>query len=172
MVDTDILISGGGIAGLTAAAAFGAAGFSVICVDPAPPVTARDADGSDLRTTALLQPARTLLSEVGIWPLLEPHATPLEVMRIIDAGGTDPVPRVTQDFRSADLSDLPFGWNFPNWLLRRELLARIETLTNVDFRGGVQTTSLFTRTHEARVALSDGTRVRCRWRFSRVGPDL
>ena len=32
MSDTcDILISGGGIAGLTAAAAFGAAGFSVIC---------------------------------------------------------------------------------------------------------------------------------------------
>ena len=29
---TDILISGGGVAGLTAAAAFGSAGFSVICV--------------------------------------------------------------------------------------------------------------------------------------------
>ena len=50
MSDTcDILISGGGIAGLTAAAAFGAAGFSVICVDPAPPVTGRDSDGADLR---------------------------------------------------------------------------------------------------------------------------
>ena len=44
----DILISGGGIAGLTAAAAFGAAGFSVQCVDPAPPVPERDAAGADL----------------------------------------------------------------------------------------------------------------------------
>ena len=35
----DILISGGGIAGLTAAAAFGSAGFNVVCVDPTPPVT-------------------------------------------------------------------------------------------------------------------------------------
>jgi len=43
----DILISGGGIAGLSAAAVFGAAGFNVICVDPAPPITKRDVDGSD-----------------------------------------------------------------------------------------------------------------------------
>ena len=54
----DILISGGGIAGLTAAAAFGTAGFHVICVDPAPPITDREADGADMRTTAMLQPAR------------------------------------------------------------------------------------------------------------------
>lgn len=32
----DVLISGGGIAGLIAAAAFGAEGQSVLCVDPAP----------------------------------------------------------------------------------------------------------------------------------------
>ncbi|MFM2349864.1 MAG: hypothetical protein RIR04_830, partial [Pseudomonadota bacterium] len=35
----DILISGGGVAGLTAAAAFGSAGFDVLCIEPTPPVT-------------------------------------------------------------------------------------------------------------------------------------
>ena len=65
----DILISGGGIAGLTAAAAFGSAGFTVQCVDPMPPITERDAEGSDLRTTAFLQPARGLLEEAGLWAL-------------------------------------------------------------------------------------------------------
>ena len=59
--DYDILISGGGIAGLTAAAAFGTAGFHVICVDPAPPITERDAQGADMRSTAMLQPARKVL---------------------------------------------------------------------------------------------------------------
>ena len=34
-MDSDILVSGGGIAGLTAAAAFAGAGFRVVCVDPA-----------------------------------------------------------------------------------------------------------------------------------------
>ncbi|MBC7180706.1 MAG: FAD-binding protein, partial [Roseovarius sp.] len=80
----DIVVSGGGVAGLTAAAVFGSAGFSVLCVDPAPPVTARDADGSDLRTTAFLQPAQALLDRAGLWARLAPHATDLQVMRIVD----------------------------------------------------------------------------------------
>mgnify|MGYP006342151895 CR=1 FL=1 len=47
---TDILISGGGVAGLTAAAAFASAGFSVICADPTPPVT--DAEAALARRAA------------------------------------------------------------------------------------------------------------------------
>ncbi|MEX0318381.1 MAG: UbiH/UbiF family hydroxylase [Ruegeria sp.] len=158
----DILISGGGIAGLTAVAAFGAAGFDVICVDPAPPVTERDAEGSDLRTTAFLQPARGLLEQCGLWARLAEHAAPLQIMRIVDAGGDVPEPRVVRDFNAADISDQPFGWNLPNWLLRREMVARLADLPNVDFRPGTGTTSLFTRTAEARVGLSDGSRVRAR----------
>ncbi|MCE8546831.1 UbiH/UbiF family hydroxylase [Ruegeria pomeroyi] len=158
----DILISGGGIAGLTAAAAFGSAGFRVICVDPAPPVTERDVDGSDLRTTAFLQPAQVLLENCGLWARLADHAAPLQIMRIVDAGGAVPEPRVVRDFNAADLSDKPFGWNLPNWLLRREMVARLAELPNVGFRPGTATTSLFTRTAEARVGLSDGSRVTCK----------
>jgi 2-octaprenyl-6-methoxyphenol hydroxylase len=156
---TDILISGGGIAGMTAAAVFASAGFDVVCVDPAPPVTERDAAGSDLRSTAFLQPARDLLDDAGLWNRLAPYAAPLQIMRIVDAGGVDPEPRVTRDFNAADLSDLPFGWNLPNWLLRREMVARLGELPNVEFRPGTATTSLFTRQTEARVGLSDGSRI-------------
>lgn len=158
----DILISGGGIAGLTAATAFGAAGFEVICVDPAPPITERDVDGADLRTTAFLQPAQGLLEQCGLWARLAPHAAPLPIMRIVDAGGEVSEPRITRDFRAADISDQPFGWNLPNWLLRRELVARLAELPCVDFRPGTATTSLFTRIGEARVGLSDGSRVTTR----------
>lgn len=155
----DILISGGGIAGLTAACAFGSAGFDVVCVDPSPPITERDVEGADLRTTAFLQPAQGLLQDCGLWDHLADHAAALQVMRIVDAGGEHPEPRVIKDFNAADLSDKPFGWNLPNWLLRREMLARLKDLPNVDFRPGVATASLFTRTTEARVGLSDGSRV-------------
>ncbi|MDC0657429.1 UbiH/UbiF family hydroxylase [Leisingera sp. SS27] len=155
----DILISGGGIAGLTATAAFASSGFSVICTDPAPPVTERDAEGSDLRTTAFLQPAQALLERCGIWARLADHAAPLQIMRIVDAGGDRPEPRVVKDFNAADISDQPFGWNLPNWLLRREMIARLAELPNVDLRFGTGTTALFTRTAEARVSLSDGSQV-------------
>jgi len=161
-MDYDILISGGGIAGLTAAAAFGAAGFSVLCVDPAPPVTEREAEGADLRTTAFLQPARDFLDQCGLWARLESHAMPLQVMRIIDAGGERPEPRVTRDFDAEDISERPFGWNLPNWLLRREISAQLHEMPGVDFRPGTGTTTLFTREAGARVGLSDGTHANVR----------
>ena len=160
--ETDILISGGGIAGLIAAAAFGAAGHRVICVDPAPPVTEEGAAGSDLRTTAFLHPSIRLLERAGLWGRLSPHATPLQVMRIVDAGGTEPTARLTRDFDAADISDAPFGWNLPNWLLRREISARLAEMENVSFRPGTGTAGLTARDSEALVTLSDGSRVTAR----------
>lgn len=159
---TDILISGGGVAGLTAAAAFGTAGFSVICVDPTPPVTVETAEGADLRTTAFLQPAVAILETAGLWQRLAPHAAALQIMRIIDAGGPTAEPRLIKDFDAADISDQPFGQNLPNWLLRREMVARLAELPSVTFRPGTATTGLLTRTSEARVALSDGETVSAR----------
>lgn len=159
---TDILVSGGGIAGLTAAAAFGAAGFRVICVDPEPPVTEEAAGGSDLRSTAFLQPSIAVLQAAGLWERLLPFAAPLQVMRIVDAGGPVAEPRIVKDFDAAEISDQPFGWNLPNWLLRREISARLAEMPGVSFRPGVAATGLFTREAEARVALSDGTTVAAR----------
>lgn len=158
----DIVVSGGGVAGLTAAAVFGTAGFSVVCIDPAPPITERDAEGSDLRTTAFLQPAQALLGRAGLWDRLAPHAAGLQIMRIVDAGGPEPEPRLCKDFDASDISDRPFGWNLPNWLLRREMVARLAELPNVDFRPGTGTKSVFTREAEAIVGLTDGSRVKCR----------
>lgn len=161
-ITTDILISGGGVAGLTAAAAFGSAGFSVICVDPEPPVTSATVTGADLRSTAFLQPAVEVLQAAGLWGKLCPHAAPLQIMRIIDAGGAQNEPRRIKDFNASDVSDLPFGYNLPNWLLRREMVARLGELPNVDFRPGVATKSVLTRETEARVTLTDGTAVSAR----------
>ncbi|SEW00156.1 2-octaprenyl-6-methoxyphenol hydroxylase [Cognatiyoonia koreensis] len=153
---TDILISGGGVAGLTAAAAFGSAGFSVVIVDPAPPITTQSDSGADLRTTAFLQPARDFLARAGLWDALQPHATALETMRIIDAGND---PAIQRDFNASDISAEPFGWNLPNWLLRREMVARLKDLPNVDFRPGVGFAAMLSRTQAALVKLSDGTTV-------------
>lgn len=161
-ISTDILISGGGVAGLSAAAAFGSRGFSVICADPTPPVTNMDAEGADLRTTAFLHPSIPVLQAAGLWQRLEPFAAPLQIMRIVDAGGPTPEPRVIKDFDAADISDQPFGWNLPNWLLRREMVARLAELPNVTFLPGIATTKLLTREAEALVTLSDGRKVSAR----------
>lgn len=159
---TDILISGGGVAGLTAACAFGSAGFRVICIDPAPPVTRAEDDGADLRTTAFLQPSIPVLQAAGLWTRLLPHAAALQIMRIIDAGGPEPEARLIKDFDAADISDAPFGWNLPNWLLRREMVARLAELPSVSFRPGIAFARMLVRQTEALVTLSDGSQVSAR----------
>jgi len=160
--DYDIVVAGGGIAGLAAAAAFASQDRTVLCVDPALPVTDMAMDGADLRTTALLQPSRDFLDSVGLWERLAPHASDLEVMRIVDAGGDMPHPRLSRDFEASDISDRPFGWNLPNWLLRREFAAALADRPTVIHRTGIAVTELFTRTGEALIRLSDGGRVRAR----------
>lgn len=159
---TDILISGGGVAGLMAAAAFSAAGFRVICVDPAPPVTSAEAEGADLRSTAFLQPSVTLLQEVGIWPHLAPFATPLQTMRILEAGAEAHTPRLSRDFEAREISDTPFGQNLPNWLLRREMVAHLGRQPLADFRPGIATTALLPREDRVLVSLSDGSQASAR----------
>lgn len=156
---TDILIAGGGVAGLTAAAAFGTAGFRVVIIDPTPPVTTSDATGSDLRTTAFLQPAQQFLDAAGLWDKLGPFATPLQVMRIVDAGTET---HVIRDFNASDISDKPFGWNLPNWLLRREMVGRIAELANVEFRSGVGFDCMLARDAEAIVTLTDRSQISAR----------
>lgn len=169
--DIDILISGGGLAGLIAACAFGAEGFSVLCVDPAPPVTEEDAAGADLRSTAFLMPSVALFERIGLWERLAPHATALQVMRIVDAGGATATPRLTRDFDAAEIGDQPFGWNLPNWLMRRELMARVRALPSVRVIHGTGTATVLPRSEGAVVTLTDGRRLRARLLIGADGRD-
>lgn len=155
-LECDIVISGGGVAGLTAAAAFGASGFKVVILDPTPPITTMEDAGADLRTTAFLQPARNFLKSAALWDVLEPFATPLQTMRLVDASGEQPVARA---FDASDISDEPFGWNLPNWLLRREIVQRLESLPNVTFLTGIGFKSLVSRTAHAIVSLSNNNKI-------------
>ena len=160
MERVDILVAGGGTAGLAAAAAFGALGLRVLCVDPSPPEPEAlpEAVPTDLRTTAILQPGRALLERAGLWEGVEADATPLRVMRIVDAAGRSPVAR---DFEAGDLGDAPFGWNVPNRTLRAAFAARLRGLPGVELRRAAFRSRL-AREEEVVVALSDGAQVAAR----------
>jgi 2-octaprenyl-6-methoxyphenol hydroxylase len=145
---TEVLISGGGIAGLTSACAFAKAGFDVVCVDPLPPITDPISTNSDLRSTAFLQPARNTLENAGLWECFEKYATPLEIMRLADAGGINNEIRMVADFNALEISDAPFAWNLPNWLLRGELVKHIQSLSNVTLLFGQKTGRITTRIAE------------------------
>lgn len=162
MERTDIFISGGGLAGLIAAAAFGQAGFSVVLADLAPPVSAADDDGSDLRSTAYLRPAQSLIDRAGLWEDLAPHATPLAVLEAVDSTGWPPNIREQRAFEAEETGASPFGWNILNWRARKVLSENIAALPNVALRFGTGFQSIVQRETEAILRLTDGTRLRAR----------
>ena len=130
--DPDIIIAGGGIAGLIATAAFAQAGYHVICVDPKTPVN-HAGKQADYRATALLQPAITLLDDIGAWDGLAKYACALREMRIIDIGGESYEIRYDARFGADELGLDHFGQNVINWRLTQQLLARIKAHPNAQF---------------------------------------
>lgn len=104
--DFDIAVIGAGPAGQIAAIAMARGGRRVVLIGPEP-------NGSDRRTTALMDQSLAMLERFGLWQDLKPQAAPLAVMQIID--GTRRLLRApTVAFRSAEIGLDAFGYNIPN----------------------------------------------------------
>jgi len=159
---TDIFISGAGIAGLAAALGFAKAGFTVTLADPTSPPRSGGEDGSDLRSTAFLQPAMDFLRSVGAWDALSDAATPLETLRVVNCAGSPPEPQSERAFCAADLGEPAFGWNLPNWMTRRVLSDLAAAQPGIDLKLGTGFSKLLARDREAIVTLTDKTRRRAR----------
>ena len=156
---TDIIVAGGGVAGLMAAMVFADLGHRVTCVDPAPPVTDAGDARADLRSTAFLMPAIGMMEEVGLWPRLLPEAAELRVMRLCDSGGVENTIREQVDFSATEVGQERFGWNVPNRTLRANMIAHAEGFETLDLRMGVGIRDVLTRSAEVRVTLDDGARL-------------
>jgi 2-octaprenyl-6-methoxyphenol hydroxylase len=169
--DADVIVAGGGIAGLAAAAGFAARGFRTICVDAAPPAAAAEAEGADLRSTALLLPAIDLLARAGLWESLAPHAAPLRVMRLADAGGPTAALRTVADFDAREIGADRFGCNVPNWLLRREMSALLAARDGARLISPARVVGVTARWREIRAQLSTGARLRARLLIAADGRD-
>ena len=149
----DILVAGGGVAGLMAAMSFASIGYDVICVDPSPPIVEQDDTRADLRSTAFLMPAVEMMRQIGLWDRLAPHAAELRVMRLCDAGGVENEIREQVDFTATEIGHERFGWNIPNRALRQTMIAHAETFPTLDLRMGRAVRDLLPRTGAARVTL-------------------
>ncbi len=114
-IETEVLVVGGGMVGLTLATALAGAGVGVALVDRAAPAALTDA-GFDGRVSAIAFGSRRVLEAIGLWPALGPHAEPILEIRVSD--GDSPL---FLHYDHADVGDQPLGHMVENRHIRRAL---------------------------------------------------
>ena len=161
MMETDVFVAGAGLAGSIAALSYSKAGRNVIVADP---FIYSDNPQVDYRTTAYLQPAKLFLESLGIWEAIEDSAMPLEVMKIIDSSSVKngDIIKSQKEFKSAEISDLPFGWNVKNSLMRTALKRLIDQQSNCKLITASSAIDLVCRDSMAYVKLSSGKTVKAK----------
>jgi len=120
MNSAEVVIVGGGPAGLTAAIALASVGVETVLVAKGPAAP-------DHRTTALLAGSVRALATLGVWELCQSHAAPLRVMRIVDdTARLLRAPEVC--FAASEIGLDAFGHNIENRFLLASLAARAQML--------------------------------------------
>jgi len=161
-ISADVVIIGGGLVGLTLARALGSAGLAVAVVDRERPARAAD-DAFDGRASAIAWGSAQVLTGLGLWEHLAPHAEPIRDIRVSDGAS---LLFLHYDHREAGLTaagqPAPLGYIIENRFIRRALYAALADTGNVQLLAPADVAGLDRGASRVEAALTDGRRVRAR----------
>ena len=103
-LDTEVLIVGGGLVGLSLAVALAHGGIEVILVDREDPAAQLD-QGFDGRSSAIARGSQQALAGVGLWGHLMDHAEPILDIRVSDGRVGRPASPLFLHYDHRDLGD-------------------------------------------------------------------
>lgn len=127
---TEVLIIGGGIAGLALGCFLGQSGLKVAIIEPRN-LPLEEKEEHFGRTAALMGASVNILKSLGIWDELAVRTASLDQMRIIDDSNPEIEP-VQIDFPASEIKKENFGHNIPNFMLHVALAQKILTMDNVE----------------------------------------
>lgn len=125
----DILISGGGIPGLTLAILLADLGLDITLLEPFPPESIKKTKPSG-RTVALMDSSLNIIKATGVWDAVKLLSNPLETMRIIDDSAFKQ-DEIEAPFEAVDAGLEQFGFNIPNNHLRATLFEKAKQNKNI-----------------------------------------
>ena len=152
----DVAIVGGGLVGLSLALALSGAGLAVIVIDRETPATSA-ADVADGRSSAIAWGSQRILSALGIWDALAPHAAAIDDIRVSDGQS-----RLFLHYDHADVADHPLGYIVENRHTRRALQAAAADRPGLVWLAPAQVTAIATAPGGQMVTLGDGGTIRAR----------
>lgn len=152
IINTDIVVVGGGLAGTAAAINIAKAGFDIVHLAPLAP--------KDLRTSALMGPSMDILTSSGLVSDPDSIGTPLTKIRIIDA--TDRLIRAPEAlFDAREVGYKSFGYNLANNDLLSSFDEQAKKLKNYS-RIKAYFSSLKHDDNSYLVTTNDGLEIKCK----------
>ena len=160
MLDTDILIAGGGLNGPALGIALAQAGLRVTVVD-ARPAPARAEAGFDGRAYALALASKRLLTVTGIWPRITAFQPILKIKASDGVAGQGPSP-FWLGFDSAELEEGPMGFMVEDRHLYAAFLSAMEDTPGLTLLSGETVIEQQVTPQAVTVTLASGRQISAR----------
>lgn len=158
--ETEVMIGGGGMVGLTLALALAQGGLKVAVADPLPQTTLLDAK-FDGRVSALAYASVRMYQALGVWPDLAPHAQPIADILITDAKLDRDASAFSLHFDHREIGE-PLGHIVENRHIRAGLFRAVDANANISLIAPAALSALEQEGGAIVAALSNGQSVRAR----------
>jgi 2-octaprenyl-6-methoxyphenol hydroxylase len=155
---TDVVISGGGMVGLTLGLALAQGGLKTVIVDIAPPAKVL-APAFDGRVSALAYASVRMLTALAVWDDLAPHAQPIREILVTDGQTGKPASPFSLHFDAQEVGADSLGHIAENRHIRAALYAAVARSENLQLLAPAEVKSLTVESGGAIVRLGDGTEI-------------
>ncbi len=156
---TDILISGGGMVGLSLGIALAQGGFRVAVADPQI-LTAQLDPAFDGRVSALAYATIRMYRALGLWPGMEANAQPIREILVTDGAPGKPASPFSLHFDAQEVGASELGAIVENRHIRAALGARAQDEKNLTFITPAAVTAVTVDGGGVVASLSNGEQVR------------
>jgi len=156
----DVVIVGGGMAGMSLGAALAGSGLSVAVVERLDPTVLKEA-AFDGRTTSIAHGSAQVLRGIGLWPLIEAGAEPILDIRVADGHPARGISPLFLHYDHTEVGIDPFGYIVENRDLRDGLFRLAADLPTLEIIAPASVDETVRRADGATVSLSDGRRLEC-----------
>jgi 2-octaprenyl-6-methoxyphenol hydroxylase len=160
MRKVDVLISGGGMVGLTLGLACAQGGLKTLIADAAAPATVL-APQFDGRVSALAYASVRMLRALGVWEGLKDHAQPIREILVTDGKLASATSPFSLHFDSAEVGAEALGYIAENRHIRTALYDAVARAANLELLAPATAKSVATENGGAVVTLADGSQVAC-----------
>lgn len=158
MQRTDVVISGGGMVGLTLGLALAQGGLKTLVVDIAPPARVL-APALDGRVSALAYASVRMLTALGVWDDLAPQAQPIREILVTDGQAGKPASPFSLHFDAQEVGADSLGHIAENRHIRAALYAAVERSPNLELIAPAAVKALTVESGAAIVRLADGNEI-------------